>query len=37
MAYYDWMVRNFFQFLLGYVNDNARPAGINEWIPLGDA
>lgn len=38
IVYYDWMVRDFFAFLLQYVNGRARPAGIgNEWIPLGGA
>ena len=36
IGYYDWMVRDFFQFLLNYVNGSAKPAGITEWIPLGD-
>ena len=31
------MVRDFFAFMLNYVNGRAKPAGINEWIPLGDA
>jgi hypothetical protein len=34
--YYDWMVRDFFGFLLNYRFEGwARPAGINEQIPLG--
>jgi hypothetical protein len=37
MVYYDFMVRDFFAFLLRYVNGSAKPAGITEWIPLGDA
>ena len=32
--YYDWMVRDFFAFMLYYVNGWARPAGIAEQIPL---
>lgn len=35
--YYDWMIRDFFAFMLSYVNGRVRPAGITEWIPLGDA
>jgi len=34
--YYDWMIRDFFAFLWNYVNGHIRPAGITEWIPLGD-
>lgn len=34
--YYDFMIRDFFQFLLRYVNGLARPAGLDDWIPLGD-
>lgn len=34
--YYDWMIRDFFQFLLQFPMGWARPAGINEQIPLGD-
>jgi hypothetical protein len=35
--YYDFMVRDFFEFLLRYsVGGRAKPAGIDEWIPLGD-
>lgn len=34
--YYDWMIRDFFAFMLNYVNGWARPAGIAEQIPLGD-
>lgn len=34
--YYDWMLRDFFAFMLYYVNGWARPAGITEQIPLGD-
>lgn len=36
-GYHDWLTRDFFAFLLNYVNGNAKPAGIGEWIPLGDA
>ncbi len=36
-TYYDWMVRDFFAFILDYVNGSAKPAGIQEWIPLGDS
>ena len=34
--YYDWMIRDFFAFMLNYVNGWARPAGITEQILLGD-
>jgi hypothetical protein len=35
--YYDWMVRDFFASLLQFtIQGWARPAGINEQIPLGD-
>lgn len=34
--YYDWMIRDFFAFMLQYVNGWARPAGITEQILLGD-
>lgn len=34
--YYDWMIRDFFGFMLNYVNGWARPAGITEQILLGD-
>lgn len=34
--YYDWMIRDFFAFMLNYVNGSAKPAGNTEWIPLGD-
>jgi hypothetical protein len=34
--YYDWMMRDFFAFMLYYVNGWARPAGITEQILLGD-
>jgi hypothetical protein len=37
VAYYGWMVRDFFGFMLEYVNGRTRPAGIQEWIPLGDS
>ena len=37
MTFYDWMVRDFFAFMLNYVNGRAKPAGIDEWIPLGDS
>jgi hypothetical protein len=37
MMFYDWMVRDFFAFILNYVNGRAKPAGIEEWIPLGDS
>lgn len=36
-VYYDFMVRDFFAFLLQYVSGGAKPAGIDEWIPLGNA
>jgi hypothetical protein len=35
-GYHDYLVRDFFGFLLNYVNGRARPAGVEEWIPLGD-
>ena len=34
--YYDFMVRDFFGFMLRYVNGRGKPAGIDEWIDLGD-
>jgi Second Messenger Oligonucleotide or Dinucleotide Synthetase domain len=34
--YYDWMVRDFFQFLLLYVDGRTRVPGTEEWIELGD-
>jgi len=34
--YYDWMIRDFFAFMLNYVNGWAQPAGITEQILLGD-
>ena len=35
--YYDWMVRDFFAFMLGHgVGGWAKPAGINEQIPFGE-
>lgn len=34
-SYHDFLVRDFFAFLLNYVNGSAKPAGIDEWIPLG--
>jgi hypothetical protein len=35
IGYYDFMIRDFFQFLLRYaIGGSAKPAGINEWIPL---
>jgi hypothetical protein len=34
--YYDWMMRDFFAFLLNYVNGWVQPAGITERILLGD-
>ena len=35
--YYDWMIRDFFAFMLNHVNGWTRPAGITEQIQLGDA
>ena len=35
--YYDWMIRDFFAFMLNYVNGWVEPAGINERILLGDS
>jgi hypothetical protein len=37
ILYYDWMIRDFFAFMLYYVNGWARPAGIAEQIPLTDS
>jgi hypothetical protein len=37
LFWYDWMVRDFFEFLSSYVNGWARPAGSDEQIDLGDA
>ena len=34
--FYDWMVRDFFAYLSSLVNGSIKPAGIAEWIPLGD-
>ena len=34
--YYDWMIRDFFAFMLNYVNGWVRPAGITEQITLGN-
>lgn len=34
--YYDWMIRDFFAFMLNYVNGWTQPAGIAERIALGD-
>ena len=31
--YYDWMMRDFFAFMLNYVNGWVQPAGITEQIP----
>jgi hypothetical protein len=31
------MIRDFFEFLLHYANGSAKPAGIDDWIPLGDS
>ncbi len=38
LSYHDWMVRDFFAFLLRYQSTGswAKPAGIDELIPLGD-
>jgi hypothetical protein len=35
-SYHDYLGQDFFGFLSHYVNGSAKPAGINEWIPLGD-
>jgi hypothetical protein len=35
--YYDFMIRDFYAFLLGFVNPIGKPAGIDEWIPFGDS
>jgi hypothetical protein len=35
-GYHDWLARDFFAFMVNYVNGTAKPAGINEWIPLGN-
>jgi hypothetical protein len=34
--YYDWMIRDFFAFMLQHVNGSVKPAGIAEQIPLGN-
>ena len=34
--YYDWMIRDFFAFMLNHVNGWVQPAGISEQILLGD-
>ena len=34
--YYDWMIRDFFAFMLQHVNGWVRPAGIAEQILLGN-
>jgi len=34
--YYDWMIRDFFAFMLQHVNGWVRPAGIAKQIPLGN-
>jgi hypothetical protein len=36
-VFYDLMVSDFFAFLLNYVNGRAKPAGIDEWIDLGNS
>jgi hypothetical protein len=36
LFWYDWMIRDFFEFLSRYVNGWARPAGSDEQIDLGD-
>src|SRR6185437_13911429 len=37
MYFYDWMVRDFFAFLLNYTDQGwAKPPGISEQIFLGD-
>jgi hypothetical protein len=37
MLYYDWMVRDFFAYLLQYEDHGrTKPAGILEWIEMGD-
>lgn len=35
LGYHDFMVRDFFEFFLRYVGGFAKPAGIEEWIPIG--
>jgi hypothetical protein len=35
-SYHDYMVRDFFAFLLEYPNGHAKPAGSQDWIPMGD-
>jgi hypothetical protein len=34
--WYDWMVRDFFRFLIGRANGYVQMPGTNEWIALGD-
>ncbi len=34
--YYDWMIRDFFAFMMRYANGQLKPAGIDEWIQLDD-
>jgi hypothetical protein len=37
LFYYDWMVRDFFAYMLRFaVDGKVRPAGIADWIELGD-
>jgi hypothetical protein len=36
LYYYDWMMRDFFAYLLKQVNNNAKLAGTTEWKPLGN-
>jgi Second Messenger Oligonucleotide or Dinucleotide Synthetase domain len=36
LYYYDWLVRDFFEFLLRYKNGSTRVPGTDEWIQLGD-
>jgi hypothetical protein len=37
LYYYDWMVRDFFEFLLRYVNGRTQVPGTSEWNDLGDS
>ncbi len=36
LYYYDWMVRDFFNYLLPYANGRTRVMGTEEWNELGD-
>ena len=36
LYYYDWLMRDFFAFMLQYVNGRTQVRGTQEWIDLGD-